>query len=66
MTATILALLWPVIGAGVHLLTVEEDSGPWWLTVAVVMSWPIFLLAYLTNVHVSVGIIDYLEEGEDE
>lgn len=59
-------LIWAAIGAATHLLTVEEDNGPWWLTVAVVLSWPVFLLAHYTNVHIEVGIFEFFEDGEDE
>lgn len=61
----IMALLWCVIGAATHFLTVEEDTGLWWLTAAVVLSWPIFLLAHFTRVHLEVGIYE-VPEGDDE
>lgn len=59
-------LIWVALGAATHLLTIEEDTGPWWMTVAVVLSWPIFLLAHYTNVHIEVGIFEIIEDGEDE
>lgn len=59
--------LWAVAGAFTHFLTVAEDTGPWWLTAAVVLSWPVFLLAHFTNVHVEVGIFEFHDdEGDDE
>jgi hypothetical protein len=58
-------LTWAVIGALTHFLTVEEDTGPWWLTAAVVLSWPIFLLAHFTPVHLEIGIYE-APEGDDE
>ena len=59
-------LFWAVAGAATHLLTVEQDDGPWWLTAAVVLSWPVMLLSHYTNVHVEIGIFEFLEdEGDD-
>ena len=63
MSAFILALLWCVAGATTHLATVEEDTGPWWLTAAVVLSWPLLLLSATTDVHLVIGMFE--EEGDE-
>ncbi|MDV7392152.1 hypothetical protein RZS08_12385 [Arthrospira platensis SPKY1] len=64
MSATVLALLWCVIGALTHQLAIEEDAGPWWLTAAVVLSWPLLLLAHFTRVHVEIGMFEETDNEE--
>jgi hypothetical protein len=59
----LLAALWLMAGAATHLwLRVDdEQSAPWWLTVLIVLSWPIFAATQFANLKIELEVLERVE-----
>lgn len=63
MDAAILATVWALIGIAVNVTQHDPDMPEtWWLTLALILSWPLLVLPQIAPVEITIA----WDNGEDE